>query len=120
MMKDTYKLRQEINRLAKESPEVAEYRRLLSEETETRMRQAKIRAAEMKKKEREKIVKVKPRLVAEYLDAMNAYRKALPVAIAGAERDRFDPHAWGYIKTKHNNIKKLMDELEQILYYDEA
>ena len=55
------------------------------------------------------------RPAAEYFTALKEYRSKLELAIAGAKRDRFDPTAWNFVKSKHDKIRNLMKDLEEII-----
>lgn len=80
-----------------------------------REREAASHAAKKRERAEDRAVKERPRLVAEYLDATKHYREALELAIAGAKRDRFDPTAWNFITTKHEQLRGLMKTLEDLV-----
>jgi len=68
-----------------------------------------------KEKQDDKTIKEHPKVVKEYLDAARAYKDSIRLAIVGAERDRFSPESGQFIKRWHNDIRKMMDELEEKL-----
>ena len=77
-----------------------------------REKESAAHADKQKNRADDRVVREKPRLVAEYLESIKEYRGSLELAIAGAKRDKFDPNAWNFLKLKHEQLRELMAELE--------
>jgi hypothetical protein len=83
-------------------------------DAELRMEAAKKRAAAKQGKADDKAVKADDHLVADYLEATKDFKDALIFAIKGAKRDRFAPESKRFVENRHNQLRKLMEELEGI------
>jgi len=86
-------------------------------EVDEELREAK--AEEHREQVREKETKTlpvqHPKAVKDYLVSCAVYRDSLELAIKCARADMFDPSAISIITTKHNAIRALMAEMEELV-----
>ena len=83
-------------------------------DTELRMAEAKRLSELDRDKAMTKHIKQRPKIVADYFDAIKAYRMTLTIAIAAAkEQQMFSAESINMLKTKHSELRNLMDELEE-------
>jgi len=80
---------------------------------ERRAKEAEAEAAALKAKGQEKEVKEHPKVVKEYLDAARSYRDTLRLAVASRLRGMFSPESAGFVKRLHDEIRKLMQSMEE-------
>ena len=80
-----------------------------------RYKKAEAAAAKAKAKDTDDQVKKTPKGVKEYLDVMSAYRKSIRFTIDYAKRDRFAPEWKQFIVKRHDELRQLLDELEESL-----
>ena len=83
-------------------------------DTELREARAEKRHEERKGRADTKTVKEHPKVVKEYFDAVHQYRDGLKLAIMSAQRGMFAPEAMQMVRTRHDELRSLMAELENI------
>jgi len=83
-------------------------------DAELREARAEKRHEERKGRADTKTVKEHPKVVKEYFDAVHQYRDGLKLAIMSAQRGMFAPEAMQMVRTRHDELRSLMAELENI------
>jgi hypothetical protein len=53
--------------------------------------------------------------VAEYYEAVKQYREALRLAMQAAKRGKFAPEGINLLTKKHDEIREMMEELEEMI-----
>ena len=86
-----------------------------AEKAETRARDAEGRAAEKKETAVDKEVQGNKRFVREYFDSARAFGKVVEKALVGAKAGKFDPDSKNFTITKHDDIRDLMNKLEELI-----
>lgn len=111
---------QRAKRVKEQAPEkvadiVAGRSTVASVDAELRAKQAAGRAEHKREAVTEKKVEEKPRFVADYFDATKLFIDEIELAIAGAQRHKFDPASKNFVTTKHDKIRELMNTLEGLV-----
>lgn len=73
------------------------------------------RQEERKIKTDDRVVKETPKVVKDYFDANREYKDALMFAVKVAERGLFSPESINLVRKRHEEIIKLMRELEELI-----
>jgi hypothetical protein len=76
---------------------------------------AKERASQKEKKQADRVENQRPRAVAEYYEAVKQYREALRLAMQAAKRGKFAPEGINLLTKKHDEIREMMNELEEMI-----
>ncbi len=84
-------------------------------DAELRAEHATERAAKKNTESVDKHVEENKRFVAEYFKAIKDFTDEIDLAIVGAQRDKFDPSATSFVKTKHDKVRGLMTKLEELI-----
>jgi len=84
-------------------------------DAELRADHAADRATKKKETATDKEVEANKRFVAEYFQSIKQFVDEIDLAIVGAKRDKFDPSASNFVKTKHDKVRDLMTELEELI-----
>jgi len=80
---------------------------------EERAKRAEAEAASLRARDQEKAVKEHPKVVREYLDAARSYRDTLKLAVASKLKGMFSPESRAFIRRLHDEIRKLMQSMEE-------
>jgi len=81
-----------------------------------------IKVEEMRKRDKERVEKHHDRIenerdksVAEYYEGIKGFKAVLDFAIIAAERDKFDASGKNFLIKKNNEIRTMMDKLEELV-----
>lgn len=80
-----------------------------------RAESAKERALKQNKKQADKLDNQRPRAVADYYEAIKGFKSAIEFATIAAERGKFAPEGINLLQKKHNEIKDMMNKLEELI-----
>jgi hypothetical protein len=84
-------------------------------DAELREKKAAERAANKNEKAIDKEVEENTRFVREYFASIKAFGKVVERALVGARNGKFDPDSKNFVMTKHDDIRDLMDKLEELI-----
>jgi hypothetical protein len=111
---------QRAKRIQQEAPErvndiVSGRATVFQVDEELRETKAEKHREEVQEKETKTLPAQHPKAVKDYLVSCAVYRDSLELAIKCARADMFDPSAISIITTKHNAIRALMAEMEELV-----
>jgi len=66
-------------------------------------------------KKNDRVIKEIPKAVKDYFNAMSEYKDSLKVALEVAKRDLFSPESINIISKKHEELRSMMDNLEDMI-----